>query len=304
MSASRQNMRDILARELREALCRIESPSAPDDVLGGAALSEAQAGGPALQAAAAALEEAAWAGESAPKSGEPPRRAYLQRVNTARQGLGQPGGAFPDDIMGARLVRGLAAAHEVLQRGAREAAPAPRRLILARYVRVLRRTPAFAADRGRTLATATSLEAASLRAAQRACKETDTPCTLDWGSPAFVSAYSTRSGTLLRLLDPQSAACRAYGPVLAERLLSGGLRPEDAAELTESELCPPALAAEKAEIARRSGQQVQVRESALFRCPHCSVRRCTYQQVQRRSLDEAPDFLCYCLGCHRNFVGR
>ncbi|HVE14268.1 MAG TPA: hypothetical protein VNI01_12790 [Elusimicrobiota bacterium] len=298
-------MRNLLAQALQAALRAVEEPSAPDNAEGGDALREARAGGPALQAAAAALETEARGAKKAPAA----RGDYLQRINAARRGLAVPAGAFPDDIAGARLVRGLMAAEEVLRLG-RSSAPAPeegktpRATMVAHLVRILRRTPAFAADRERTLAVAKKLEAACLQAAVRACQETDAPHTRSWTSQAFVAAYSTRGGVLCRLLDPQSATCRAYGPVLAGRLLSGELRPEDTAGLAESALCPPALAAERAEIARRSEQRVQTKESAMFRCPHCGARRCTYQQVQRRSADEAPDFLCHCLGCERDFVGH
>jgi DNA-directed RNA polymerase subunit M/transcription elongation factor TFIIS len=56
----------------------------------------------------------------------------------------------------------------------------------------------------------------------------------------------------------------------------------------------------------RAEQKVAEKESNLFRCPHCGMRRCTYLEVQRRSLDEAPDYLCRCLNpqCGRRFTGR
>ena len=82
-------------------------------------------------------------------------------------------------------------------------------------------------------------------------------------------------------------------------------RPEAGRE-TRLDARARALAAERAEIAARSAQRVVAKESAIFACPHCKERRCTYTEVQRRSLDEPPDYICVCLNerCRRQFTGR
>ena len=73
---------------------------------------------------------------------------------------------------------------------------------------------------------------------------------------------------------------------------------------TVGETDEAAIAAERAEIASRSAQRIIEKESALFRCPHCGARRCSYIEVQRRSLDEAPDYICKCLACNHKVTGR
>jgi DNA-directed RNA polymerase subunit M/transcription elongation factor TFIIS len=88
------------------------------------------------------------------------------------------------------------------------------------------------------------------------------------------------------------------------KLLDGTIKPEALGDMTSEALCPQATAAERADIAKRATQRVETKESTLFRCPHCGERRCSYQQVQRRSLDESPDYLCMCLSCNRRFNGR
>ena len=80
--------------------------------------------------------------------------------------------------------------------------------------------------------------------------------------------------------------------------------PKIAAKKPVAELCPQATAVERAEIQKRAVQKVEEKVSELFRCPHCGARRSTYREVQRRGLDEPPDYLCFCQACKRRFNGH
>jgi len=153
---------------------------------------------------------------------------------------------------------------------------------------------------------AAEIESACYNAAVRTCKESADPPRRHWDSPQFVDVYSTRCGSVHGLLDPRSATNRSYAPRVVARLLSGELTYAALGSLPERDLCPAALAAERAVIAARSAQRVVAKESAIFQCPHCKERRCTYTEVQRRSLDEPPDYVCVCLNerCRRQFNGR
>jgi DNA-directed RNA polymerase subunit M/transcription elongation factor TFIIS len=228
-------------------------------------------------------------------------RATAQETRTA---LGGQVGDFPDDRLGLRLLRGAATADEAVA-GRTAAAPGPRETIRRMLVGTLMAAHArYAADRELVLETARAVEVSCYNAAVRASKGSEEPPRRQWDSPLFVDIYSTRCGAVNGLLDPASSTCRAYGATLVPRLLAGELAAEALGEMAVDQLCPQAMAAERVEITRRMGQKVAVRESNLFRCPHCSERRCTYQEVQRRSLDEAPDYLCLCLSCNRRFTGR
>lgn len=129
------------------------------------------------------------------------------------------------------------------------------------------------------------------------------PIRCDWGVPAFLDLYNSRCGTLATLLDGQSDASVHWKAQVAERLLAGELAPAAAGRMSERELCPAATEAERAEIEARQGARVVERESNLFRCHACGARRCTYQCVQTRSLDEPATIFCKCLECGARFRG-
>lgn len=264
----------------------------------------APAGAPATLAhLAAALEEQIHAVAQRDRAYKPAYATALQQVTRA---LGEQDGPYPDDIVAAMYAAGRRSAADVVSRALEsQGAPLDHREVIRRlFVKALMREPAYARDRAGALAVARAAELSCYNASVRTSKESEEPPRRQWDSAPFVDIYSTRCGTIAALLDPDSASCQEYGPVLVGRLLSGELSPDQLGDMTEKELCPQATAAERAEIERRSGQTIQEKESIMFRCPHCGVRRCTYREVQRRSLDEAPDYLCHCLNCDRDFTGR
>ena len=141
---------------------------------------------------------------------------------------------------------------------------------------LLHAAPEFAENRALTLETAREIEISCYNAAVRTSISSEEPPRRQWDSPLFVDVYSTRCGTIAVFLDPGSAPCRAYGATLARRLLAAApvdglppIRPDEVGNLSEKELCPRATEAERAEIKKRSEQKVVVKESNLFRCPHC-----------------------------------
>jgi len=215
-------------------------------------------------------------------------------------------GPFPDDILGLRYLQGLVTAGDLVEASAAERPAAdPRETARQLFVRTLMGAlESYALDRELALETARDIELGCYNAAVRTSKESEDPPRRQWDSLAFVDIYGTRCGTINGLLDPDSSSCRAYGATLVRRLYEGAVSPAELGDMTAKELCPDATAVERAEIARRVVQKVQMKESSLFRCPHCGERRCTYQEVQRRSLDEAPDYLCRCINCNRRFTGR
>lgn len=261
--------------------------------------------------AAQVLERAVYnAATKAARGRVPLRRAYVDTLRAVAQALPVQSGPFPEDVPGVMYVAGRKAAEVVVDEiRARAAGPAgepdPRETIRRLFVATLiRASPEYARHRERALETARTIEVSCFNAAVRASKESEEPPRRQWDSAPFVDIYSTRCGTIAGQLDPASGPCLAYGATLTGRLWAGDLRPEDLGTMTEKELCPAATAAERAEIEKRLAQKVVEKESNLFRCPHCGARRCTYRGVQRRSLDEAQDYLCYCIECKRRFTGR
>jgi len=292
----RDGMRTILATTLEKVVAGAFAPPdfKPD----------------ALAAHAAALERAVYNSSvrAARTSRVPHRRQYADTLRATSVTLQTQDGPYPDDIPGLKLIGGQLTAEALVEASLKPAIePDPRETIRRMFVRTLMSAfPGYALDPELALETARAIEVSCFNASVRASKESEEPPRRQWDSPAFVDIYSTRCGTINGLLDPTSTPCRAYGLSLVARLQSGGLAAETLGDMTEKELCPQATAAERAEIAKRSEQKVVEKESNLFRCPHCGERRSTYQEIQRRSLDEAPDYLCVCLNpkCRRRFTGR
>lgn len=134
----------------------------------------------------------------------------------------------------------------------------------------------------------------------------DTPLLRSWTNVKFMDLYSTRCGVVQNLIDMDSENFTSYGNNLLEKLFSGELTASDLCNKPVKELCPQYCEAEATEIARRREQKITLKVSTLFKCPFCKQNQCTYQEVQRRSLDEAPDYICQCLNpqCGRKFTGH
>lgn len=127
-------------------------------------------------------------------------------------------------------------------------------------------------------------------------------CTMRmWDNPEFVALYSSRLATISINLDPDSSICREYGTGLFRCINDGTVLPEDLGAMSAEALCPAAFQKEKEEIANRSGQKVEEKVSALWACPDCKARSCTYREVQDRAADEPASIYCTCTVCSRNF---
>lgn len=284
MDAARQGARALFERTLRRQAADAWSPAE-------APLPKMCAPG----AAAAELEEAVHSDAGA---------ALARRAHAVDQALARQTGSFPDDIVGLRFLRGELSAAETAALGAEAAPPppTPRETLVRSFVQTLAEaSPAYAADRPRTLHTARALESSCYNHAIAACERAPRPLPRSWQSPTFVEIYGAACGVLLQHLNPGSAVCRAYGTRLLEDLVAGRCEAETLGGKSEAELCPEATEKERREIALQAGQKVDVKESTLYACPHCGARRCTYVSVQSRSLDEPAELRCKCQGCGKNF---
>ena len=294
MASLREGMRTILAAALEKVAGSSPAPLPTCDYAAhGTALERAAYGASVLAARTAKTQH---------------RRIYADRVRAVSALLQSQTGWYPDDVPGLMLLSGRMSAPALVAMSADLAEePSAREVMQRMFVRTLMAAdPAYAADRELALETARAVEVSCYNASVRASKESEEPPRRQWDSPAFVDIYGTRCGTICGLLDPASGACRAYGATLVPRLLSGGIAAEALGAMTEKELCQQATEKERLMIAKRSEQKVVEKESNLFRCPHCGERRSTYQEIQRRGLDESPDYLCICLNprCRHRFTGR
>jgi hypothetical protein len=236
------------------------------------------------------------------------RQIYLAMFTSVENILLLQEGAFPDDVVSLMFLDGRRTAGSIIELSKAPPEAVNERTKMQRiFIRTLMRAdPAYATDQALTLETSRLIEISCYNAAVRISKESEEPPRRAWDSSAFVDIYSTRTGTIIGMLDPDSTSSNEYGTNLARLMLEGTLLPLSLGNMSEKDLCPQATAAERAEIAKRSNQKVEMKESILFRCPHCGERRSTYNEVQKRSLDEAPDYNCLCLNenCRRRFAGR
>ena len=162
----------------------------------------------------------------------------------------------------------------------------------------------YSEDKPRVLRVANLIEVSCYNAVIRMSKVAEYPLQRQWSSPLFLDMYSSRCGTINEHISTTSLTHAAYGPICIDRLLNRVLLPSALGSLNVVDICPAATAVERDEIAFRSKQKINQKESNMFSCPNCGVRRCVYTEVQRRALDEAPDYLCNCLQCGKRFKGQ
>jgi DNA-directed RNA polymerase subunit M/transcription elongation factor TFIIS len=288
------------AREALTVLLRgLASVNAAADAL---ASVNAAADSLAIEVEQAAFAAATASHRAAPKSLLP--ELYMTQIADLTTLLPSQIGKFPDETAGIMLLKKAIPIGDMFTRQTAAAAnPDARETGRRLFVRALN-AGAPELGRARIQEMATAIEVSCYNAAVQISKESSDPPRRSWDSPSFVDIYSTRCGAVYCALDPSSASCASYGPQLLPRILSGEVAIASVGDMSERNMCPPATAEERAEIAMRSAQRVVEKESTLFSCPHCKARRCTYIEVQRRSLDEAPDYICRCLACNRKFTGK
>lgn len=255
-----------------------------------------------------ALHVAATAAAAARRGGTV-RGEYGALLRLARAALGRQWTAYPDEPLACLLAQAAltpAAAADPASLARADDPPEPRDVCRSLFLATLLCDARYAADRPRALADATAVETACFNHAVALAKSSDTIYRRNWDDQVFVDTYSAHCGTVAAHLDPASSVSRAYPCPLLERLWDRALRPETLGTMSATEMCPAALEREREEIRLRSAQHLDVKVSTMFRCPHCGVRRCTYTEVQRRSLDEPADYDCVCLNavCGKAFKGR
>lgn len=216
----------------------------------------------------------------------------------------QPG-IHPNDIVGVQYLESKITAKELLKMKPTYHQKTQRELIQQQIIKILiSASPVFAENQVLVTNTAIEIEKSCFNATIKISTNSEDPPRRRWDSPLFSDIYSTRCGVILSALDPNSSINKTYNLNLADMIISGKILPSDLGSKSAVDLCPQATANEREDINNRNTQKIKMKESTLFRCPHCGDRKCSYREVQTRALDEAPDYMCLCLSCNRRFKGR
>ena len=214
-------------------------------------------------------------------------------------------GFFPDDILAKKYLNNIMTVSEIINYDIEFNQDDPRTITIKQISYLLvNNSEKFKNNKELTLKISKSIESSCFNTIIKTCKQLEDPMCRHWKSPVFTEFYSNRCGIIYNLLNPESTSCKLYGNSLLQQLINETIDISLMGSMSESELCPQSIQKEKDEIAIRSEQQVTQKESNLFKCPSCNERRVTYREVQLRSIDEAPDYLCVCLICNRKFKGR
>lgn len=172
----------------------------------------------------------------------------------------------------------------------------PKNIILFKIIDTLYLYEEYKCDIDNLINTAIEIEKSCFNATIMNCRYSDDPPPRNWDSELFVEIYySSRCGSILRLLSPTSISSIQYGPVLVNKLISKEISPSDVGFMSESKICPESQEIEKYNLQKRMDQKIEEKFSNLYVCPSCKERKCSYTTVQRRALDEAADVICKCL---------
>jgi DNA-directed RNA polymerase subunit M/transcription elongation factor TFIIS len=230
---------------------------------------------------------------------------YESTFNVVYRGLSNCALIHPDDTYIEMIRNGHFTCEMTVDKLLNPPSTDPRDVIRNMFIKSLCTVgPIYSEDKIRVTRVANLIEVSCYNAVIRLSKIAEYPLQRHWSSPLFLDMYSSRCGTINEHISTTSLTHAAYGPVCLDRLLNRELLPSALGSLSVVDICPDATAAEREEIIFRSKQKINLKESNMFRCPNCGARRSVYTEVQRRALDEAPDYLCQCMQCNRRFKGQ
>ncbi len=136
------------------------------------------------------------------------------------------------------------------------------------------------------------------------CTECEELQLRSWSHGPFKDIYFTKCGYVCSLLIKESYKNQYDFEFVVSRILNNTILPKNIVNKHIDHICPAIFEGEHKTIDLRNNQTVEEKPSIMFKCPHCGERNCTYQTVQKRAADEAPDYKCFCLSCKKKFNGR
>ena len=147
-----------------------------------------------------------------------------------------------------------------------------------------------------------NIEGSCYNSTIKIARESKTLIQRNWPNDTFADIYRSRCGIILTHLKINNQDGRTCESNLLERILSGDIDAATIGALSERELCPDTLKAEKAEIQRRLDQKVVVKYSTMFKCPKCKSKdKIIAVEKQVRALDEGRSTFCECQACGEKF---
>lgn len=117
----------------------------------------------------------------------------------------------------------------------------------------------------------------------------------------FIELYSIRCGIIYNIIDPNSDISKSNNLLIINDIIDEKINIDEIGYKSEKELCPQSFKKEMDEINLRTEQVLESKSSSIFKCPKCKERKVSYKEVQLRSIDEAPDYICTCLHCKHLF---
>jgi len=146
------------------------------------------------------------------------------------------------------------------------------------------------------------IEVSCYNSSIKIARESKTLIQRNWQNDTFVDIYNSRCGIIITHLLKNNQGLRTCESNLLTRILSGNIDLATIGALSERDLCPDTLKAEKAEIQRRLDQKVVVKYSTMFKCPKCKSKdKIIATEKQVRALDEGRSTFCECQACGEKF---
>jgi DNA-directed RNA polymerase subunit M/transcription elongation factor TFIIS len=114
--------------------------------------------------------------------------------------------------------------------------------------------------------------------------------------------YSHKCYNLINALDIKSPTNIDYhfNPLIIDLLNNKKI--EELVSLNDYELSPNAVKETLDYIKARNEQKINKKISEIYKCSNCHQKKCEYEPIQLRCLDEPMDIKCTCLVCDNQFI--
>jgi len=181
----------------------------------------------------------------------------------------------------------------------------PRSIIITKIIDYMYEYKEYKNNIEKLINIAKDIERSCYNATIMDCRQSNNPPPRNWESYEFKDIYySSRCGTILRLLSINSQSTKEYGCTLVQKIINNEIDIDQIGFMSENDICPIAQEKERTSIKIRMGQKIDEKYSNLYKCPACKERKTTYITKQLRALDEAADIICTCLNCSHVFRAK
>jgi DNA-directed RNA polymerase subunit M/transcription elongation factor TFIIS len=122
----------------------------------------------------------------------------------------------------------------------------------------------------------------------------------DFPDHDFEKAYTDHGLTMIRNLDPNSSVSSTW---LLNKLIDGEITPEKMVEMDRKDFCPDKWEKIKDERRKEIKMVSENKEvtTDMYKCRKCGNKKCTYYQLQIRSIDEPMTTFITCIVCGKKW---